>query len=269
MKGVPSQGFRRWVFDKIDLSNSCIYQSKWGRSAKAERLPPTVCSVWRRNWLVLADFEVEFLFPFLLCIHGWCSTGSHCLSSDQILLFLLSASSARAGLWQSRLWILLLAWSQGDAEKLTSEATAVNGITALLGTTLASLSFPPPAFPNRSPFFLSVFELVCLFCFTVTFPSPPPTDAVFPFYSPILCSLRALPGCTALPEESWHTSTDVINNVGFSPCSFPSPHGAWLSWLQNLPCLISPKQWDTSSRSLQIYLHFKNWTECFFSFVGC
>lgn len=142
MKGVPSQEFRRWVFDKIDLSNSCIYQSKRGRSAKAERPPPAVCSVWRRNCLVLTDFQVDFLFPFLLCIHGWCSIGSHCLSSDQILLFLLSASSARAGLWQSRLWILLLAWSQGDAEKLTSEATVVTGITALLGTTLASLSFP-------------------------------------------------------------------------------------------------------------------------------
>lgn len=29
-----------------------------------------------------------------------------------------------------------------DAEKLTSEATAVNGITAPIGATLASLSFP-------------------------------------------------------------------------------------------------------------------------------
>lgn len=160
----------------------------------------------------------------MLCVHGWCSIGSHCLSSAQIPLFLLSASSARAGLWQSRLWILLLAWSQGDAEKLTSEATGVNGITAPLGTTLASLSFPLQHF--LIILLSSSQYLVCLFCFTVTFPSPPPSDAGFPFYSPILCSLRALPGCTALPEESWHTSTDVINNVGSSPCCFPSPHGA-------------------------------------------
>lgn len=48
----------------------------------------------------------------------------------------------KAGLWQSRLWTLPLAWSQGSPEKLTSEATSINRITALLGTTVASLSFP-------------------------------------------------------------------------------------------------------------------------------
>lgn len=119
-------------------------------------------------------------------------------------------------------------------------------------------------------FFIPLSIWFCLFCSTVTFPSAPPTDATFPFYSPALCSLRALPGCTALPEENWHTTTEVINNVGFFPCSFPSLHGAWLSWLQNSPCLISPRQWDTSSlfsRSFQRYLHLKNGNECVFSFV--
>lgn len=39
--------------------------------------------------------------------------------------------------------------------------------------------------------------------------------------------------------------------------------GAWLNWLQNLPCLISPRQWDTSrllGRCFQRYLNF--WNEC-------
>ena len=47
----------------------------------------------------------------------------------------------KAGLWQSRLWTSLLAWSQGGPEKLTSEATSINGVTALFGTAVASLSF--------------------------------------------------------------------------------------------------------------------------------
>lgn len=97
----------------------------------------------------------------------------------------------KAGLWQSRQWAFLLAWSQGGPEKLISEAALINGITALFATTGASLSFPLQRFQIL---LLSSSQYLVLFvcCFTVTFPSPPPTDATFPFYSPTLCSLRAL-----------------------------------------------------------------------------
>lgn len=63
----------------------------------------------------------------------------------------------------------------------------VNGISAPLGATAASLSFPLQHFLTilSSSQYLNWFV-----CFTVTFPSPPPTDEAFPFYSPILCSLR-------------------------------------------------------------------------------
>lgn len=132
----------------------------------------------------------------------------------------------KPGLYQSRLWTFLLAWSQEGPEKFTSEATAINGITALLGTTVPSLSFP---LQHCQTLLLSSSQYLVLFvCFVLLSLSShhPQQMQLFLFYSPTLCSLRALPGCTALPEESWRTSTDVINNVGSFPCSFLSLNGA-------------------------------------------
>lgn len=224
-------------------------------------LLPSVLFGGEAGWYLEISRQ-NFSSLFCCAVHGWHSTGSHCQSSDQVLLLPLPAGCVENRLWQRRLWTFLLAWSQGVPEKLTSKATSINGITVLLGTTVTSLSFPLQHFQIL---FLSSSQYWGLFvCSIVTFSSPPPTDATFPFSSPTLCCLRALPGCTALPEESWHTKTDVINNVGSSPCSFPSMHETWLAWLQNLPSLISPRKWDTSrlfSRSFQRYLHFENGDE--------
>lgn len=138
MRKVPSQEFRdEFLTKQIFPILAYIKAREAGVLKLNDSFLLSVLFGGKIGWYLHTGFQVEFLFLFLLC-----SIGSHCLSSDQIPLFLLSASSARAGLWQSRLWILFLAWSQGDAEKLTYEATAVNGITAPLGTTLASLSFP-------------------------------------------------------------------------------------------------------------------------------
>lgn len=144
------------------------------RSAEAEQLSPTFCSLWRGSWMVLRDFQVEFFFPF------WHSTGSHCQSSDQVLLLPLSAGGVESRLWQSRSWTFLLVWSQGGPEKLTSKSTSINGITALLGTTFASLSFPLQHFQIL---FLSSSQYVGLFAlFCCHFPLTTPNGCNFSFF---------------------------------------------------------------------------------------
>lgn len=99
-------------------------------------------SVWRGNCLVLKRFPSGISLPFS-AVQSVVGTALAAIASPQTWFFCSHYLPAmqKAELWQSRLWTFLLAWSQRCLEKLTSEATSLNGITALLGTTVASLFF--------------------------------------------------------------------------------------------------------------------------------
>lgn len=190
-------------------------------------------SVWRGNYLVLKRFPSGISLPFS-AVQSVVGTALAAIASPQTWFFCSHYLPAmqKAELWQSRLWTFLLAWSQRCLEKLTSEATSLLLCLVLLLLACSSVSsiFKPFSFVPLS-IWVGLFVLLYYHFLLTT-----SNRCSFLFYYPALCSFRALPECTALPEESWHTSTGVINTIGSSPCSLPSLHGAWLAWLQNLPC---------------------------------
>lgn len=188
---------RRWIFCQNRslqfLDISCPGRQECSRATKSYFLfclEGKLAGTWR--------FPGRISLPFS-AVQSLVSTALTCVPDPQTRFFCSqSASYMERGVWQSRLQAFLLAWSQGGPEKLTSEATSLNGIMGLLGSSVASLSFPLQHFQILLLYSSQYLVLFVLFYCHFSLSTPNKCNFSFLFSSSLL-----LKGSAWMHSPSW------------------------------------------------------------------